>query len=99
CGGDGTRAMTDRATCGMINTPTVHFDHFHIDDVVGIDVGALLAGLDFRVEQSPGGPLIPGIACHSSPSKPHTAPIFANLGLDVATGVAGAAGNTVFVVQ
>jgi uncharacterized repeat protein (TIGR04052 family) len=99
CGGDGTRAMTDRDTCGKVNTPTVHFDHFHLDDVVGIDLGALLANLDFRVEQTPGGALIPGIACHSSPGQPHTTPIFGNLGIDVATGVSTAAGDLAFVVH
>jgi uncharacterized repeat protein (TIGR04052 family) len=99
CGGDGTRAMTDRETCGRINTPAVRLEHFHLDEAVGMDVGALLAGLDFRVEQTPGGPLIPGIASHSSPSQPHTAPIFANLGVDLATGASDAAEDAVFVVQ
>lgn len=99
CGGDGTRAMTDRATCGKVNTPTVRFGHFHMDDVVGIDIGALLAGIDFRVEQAPGGPLIPGVASHSSPAQPHTTRLFGNLGVDVSSGGANAAGNTVFVVQ
>jgi len=99
CGGDGTRAMTDRDVCGKINTPTVSFDHFHLTSTVGVDLAALLADLDFRVEQSPGGPLVPGIASHSSPGQPHTTPIFANLGIDVATGVATAANDAVFVVH
>lgn len=99
CGGDGTRAMTDRTTCGFINTPTVHFDHFHLTSTVGVDLETLLANLDFRVEQSPGGPMIPGIASHSSPDQPHTAPFFANLGVDVNTGASTTAGNSVFVVQ
>ncbi len=99
CGGDGTRALTDRDICGHVNTPAVRFEHFHPDDVVGIDVDALLAGLDFRVEQTPGGPLIPGIASHSSPSQPHTGTIFANLGLDMATGASDAAANSAFVVE
>jgi uncharacterized repeat protein (TIGR04052 family) len=99
CGGDGTRAMTDRETCGRINTPAVRLGHFHFGDVAGLDVGALLAGLDFQVEQSPGGPMIPGIASHSSPAQPHTEPIFANLGIDPATGSSDAAENTAFVAQ
>lgn len=99
CGGDGTRAMTDRTTCGFINTPTVHFHHFHLTSTVGVDIAALLAGLDFRVEQSPGGPLVPGIASHSSPAQPHTATFFGNLGVDAATGTSTALGNSVFVVQ
>jgi uncharacterized repeat protein (TIGR04052 family) len=99
CGGDGTRAMTDRNTCDQLNTAIVHFDHFHMTDVVGVDLGALLAGLDFQVEQAPGGPLVPGVATHSSPSQPHTALVFGNLGIDVATGAATAANNAVFVVH
>lgn len=99
CGGDGTRALTDRDACGRINTPAVRFEHFHLDDAVGLDVDALLAGLDFRVEQTPGGPMIPGVASHSSPTQPHTATIFANLGIDMATGASDAANDAVFVVQ
>ncbi len=92
CGGDGTRALTDRDTCGRRSTrAAVRFEHFHLDDAVGVDMGALLAGLDFRVEQTPGGPMIPGVASHSSPTQPHTATIFANLGIDMATGAANAA--------
>jgi hypothetical protein len=98
CGGDGTRAMTDRDTCGKVNTPKVSFSHFHLDNVVGLDLDALLAGLDFRVESSPGGPLVPGVATHSGASQPDTPTIFGNLGVDVATGVASAALNTAFVV-
>jgi uncharacterized repeat protein (TIGR04052 family) len=99
CGGDGTRAMTDRDTCGRINTPAVRFEHFHLDDAVGLDVDALLAGLDFRVEQTPGGPMIPGVASHSSPGQPHTATIFANLGIDMATGASNPEDDGVFVVH
>ncbi len=98
CGGDGTRAMTDRDTCGKVNTPRVSFSHFHLTSTVGIDLDALLANLDFKVESAPGGPLVPGVACHSGDSQPDTDPIFSNLGLTVATGVASPALNTVFVV-
>ncbi|HWA56501.1 MAG TPA: MbnP family copper-binding protein [Gemmatimonadales bacterium] len=99
CGGDGTRAMTDRDVCDRVNTPRVRFSHFHLTSTVGVDVDALLGGLDFRVTQSPGGPEVPGVASHSSPAQPHTAPIFANLGIDVTTGAATAANDHVFVVQ
>jgi uncharacterized repeat protein (TIGR04052 family) len=99
CGGDGTRAMTDRDTCGKVNTPAVHFDHFHLTDVVGVDLGALLGNLDFQVEASPGGPMVPGVACHSGAGQADTGPIFGNLGITVATGVSTPAGNSVFVVQ
>jgi uncharacterized repeat protein (TIGR04052 family) len=99
CGGDGTRAMTDRETCGKLNTPVVHFEHFHADDTVGLDLGALLAGIDFQVESSPGGPLVPGVASHSSPGQPDTGPVFTNLGIDMGSGSSTAAANTVFVVH
>jgi uncharacterized repeat protein (TIGR04052 family) len=99
CGGDGTRALTDRETCGKVNTPVVRFDHFHIDDTVGVDVGALLAGLDFQVESSPGGPMVPGVASHSSPGQPDTETVFDNLGIDLATGSSTTAANSVFVVH
>jgi uncharacterized repeat protein (TIGR04052 family) len=99
CGGDGTRAMTDRDTCGKVNTPAVRLEHFHLDDVVGLEVGELLADLDFRVEQTPGGPLIPGVASHSSPGQPHTATIFANLGIDMNTGASDPADDVVFVAH
>jgi len=99
CGGDGTRAMTDRATCDLVNTPTVHFGHFHMTDTVAVDIGALLADLDFQVEQTMGGPMVPGVATHSMAMQPDTPIIFANLGLDPVTGVASAATNTAFVVH
>lgn len=98
CGGDGTRAMTDRDTCGKVNTPRVSFSHFHLSSVVGLDLDALLANLDFEVESAPGGPMVPGVACHSGAGQPDTDPIFSNLGLNVATGVATSGLNTAFVV-
>lgn len=97
CGGDGTRAMTDRNTCGKVNTAKVSL-HYHEGEVVGVNLDALLAGLDFDVESSPGGPLVPGVATHSGAGQPDTPVIFANLGIDPATGVATAALNDVFVV-
>jgi hypothetical protein len=90
--------MTDRDTCGKLNTARVHFGHFHSDDVVGIDLDALLAAVDFQVESSPGGPLVPGVATHSGAGQPDTPIIFGNLGIDAATGAADPALNTAFVV-
>lgn len=99
CGGDGTRAMTDRATCGRVNTATVSFDHFHLDDMAAVDIGALLGGLDFMVDGGGGGGMIPGVATHSSAAQPHTAVVFGNLGISPTTGSASAALNSVFVVH
>jgi uncharacterized repeat protein (TIGR04052 family) len=99
CGGDGTRAMTDREACDLVNTPTVHYDHFHMTDTVAVDIGAVLANLDFQVQQAMGGPMVPGVATHSMPMQPDTPIIFTNFGLDAMTGVASAGTNTVFVVR
>lgn len=99
CGGDGTRAMTDRTTCGRVNTPTVEFDHFHLDDMAALDLGALLNGLDFMVDQGGGGGMVPGVATHSSDTQPHTAVVFGNLGISTTTGAANAALNSAFVVH
>jgi hypothetical protein len=100
CGGDGTRALTDRDHCGKLNTPAVAFEHFHLDDVVTVDIGSLLAGVDFRVAESDTSSVtVPGVACHSSPDQPDTQPIFLNLGVDMATGDADASQNSVFKVQ
>lgn len=99
CGGDGTRAMTDREACDFLNTPTVHYSHFHMTDTVAVDLGAVLANVDFQVQQTMGGPMVPGVATHSMAMQPDTPIIFANLGLDAMTGVASAATNTAFVVR
>jgi uncharacterized repeat protein (TIGR04052 family) len=99
CGGDGTRAMTDRETCDLVNTPTVRYGHFHMTDTVAVDIGAVLANLDFQVEQTMGGPMVPGVATHSMPMQPDTPIIFMNFGLDAMTGVASAATNAAFVVR
>jgi hypothetical protein len=43
--------------------------------------------------------MIPGVASHSSPGQPHTATIFANLGIDMATGASNPEDDGVFVVH
>ena len=94
CGGDGTRALTDRDECGKINTAQVTLDDFDPDaDVVALDLRALLGNLDFTVTTETA--TVPGVECHSF-VQPDCPQIFANLGLDHATGSADADGNAVF---
>ena len=98
CGGDGVRALTDRATCGKVNAAKVELQEFHLPNAsVGVDVGALLDGLDLRVAQTAtSAVMVPGVACHSSPEQPHCAPLFSKLGLDMSDGTARASNNVVF---
>jgi uncharacterized repeat protein (TIGR04052 family) len=96
CGGDGTKALTDRQSCGKPNTASVILDPFSLGtNSVGIDVAALLDGVDFLVDQS--GMMVPGVACHSSVDQPDCPQIFSNLGIDIADGGDSAALNTVFI--
>jgi uncharacterized repeat protein (TIGR04052 family) len=95
CGGDGTKALTDRQSCGKPNTASVLLDSFSLTgNSVGIDLGALLANLDFLVDQS--GTMVPGVSCHSSVDQPDCPQIFGNLGIDIADGGDDTALNSVF---
>ncbi len=96
CGGDGTRALTDRQTCGKPNAPAVVFSTFNLAaDTVAVDIGELLASLDFRVAQNE-STMVPGVACHSSSAQGDCPQIFDNLGIDIADGETNAALNAVF---
>ncbi len=96
CGGDGTKALTDRDACGKPNTASVLLDAFVLgDNSVGVDLDALLANIDFLVDQS--GTMVPGVSCHSSVDQADCPDAFQNLGINIATGAADAALNTVFV--
>lgn len=99
CGGDGARALTDRDACGKPNAATVALTPFHLaDDArVAVDISSVLEGVDFRVLQSDtSSVMVPGVASHSSPGQPHTAPIFENFGIDLDTGSSASGGNLVF---
>jgi hypothetical protein len=94
CGGDGTRALTDRDACGKVNTTQVALDGFAPEsDVVAIDLRTLLSDIDFTVSTETA--TVPGVECHSF-AQPDCPPIFSNLGLDHATGQADADTNAVF---
>ncbi len=108
CGGDGALALTDRESCGYVNTPTVFLDDFDpTTQIVTVDISSLLNDLVFVapiVDTEPPFEILgegPGVACHSSPSdtQPDCGPIFQNLGLDETSGLADAATNAVFSYQ
>lgn len=99
CGGDGSKALTDRDACGKPNAAKVSLTSFDIDnDTIVIDVRQLLRNLDFEVTPVD-APAVPGVECHSSTEQPDCATIFGNLGINQATGSANAASNQVFKVQ
>lgn len=98
CGGDGVRGLTDRATCGHVNTPQVALTELHLPaGSIAVDVEPLLEGLDFRVTQTATSTdMVPGVACHSGADQPDCAQVFGRLGVDMATGSAQASTNVVF---
>jgi uncharacterized repeat protein (TIGR04052 family) len=96
CGGDGSRALTDQQSCGRPNTAAVSLGAFSIAaDTVAVDIGALLANVDFVVQVDE-STTAPGVACHSSPNQTDCPVIFANLGIAIVDGGANAAANSVF---
>ena len=99
CGGDGTKALTDRDACGKPNAAAVALTSFDpAKNVVAVDVRELLAHLDFQVTPQDAPP-VPGVECHSSSQQPDCATIFTNLGINQQTGSATAALNHVFKVR
>lgn len=105
CGPPAGRALSDRAACEFLNTPQFSAPQFNLKtNKVSVDIGALLAGLDFVAPiYDPKTQMVigqgVGVQCHSSPSQPDCPSVFSGLGVDPGTGVAQAAGNRVFVVQ
>ncbi len=104
CAGEGELALESKTTCDYVNTPHVMLDGFSLaDDTIAVDLAALLADLDFSVPDVHHG-LVPkheggekaGVECHSSPDQGDCGTFYGNLGLDIATGTADAATNTVF---
>lgn len=102
CSAMGELALSDRDACDLLNTPAVDLHDFDLtSDVVAVDLGAALAGLDmvapvydpttFEVI----GETV-GMECHSFASQDDCPTVFANFGLDLDTGAATAAANAVF---
>ncbi|EDM75286.1 putative lipoprotein [Plesiocystis pacifica SIR-1] len=104
CSVEGGLALEDQEACGFINTPRVELDFDLRADTVTLDVGALLGQLDFvsPVRDPETHEVIgegPGVECHSSPMQADCAQLFANLGLDPASGEASAATNLAFTAE
>lgn len=102
CGPPDGVALEDRERCTFVNTPAVAIDAFDLaSDAVAVDLRRLLDGVDFRspIYDPDTFEVIgegPGVECHSGPAQPDCGPIFGAFGLDMSTGVASAAANTVF---
>jgi uncharacterized repeat protein (TIGR04052 family) len=95
CGGDGTKALTDRQSCGKPNTAEVLLTSFDLStNTVTVEIDQLFANLDFLVTQDEIE--VPGVSCHSSEMQTDCPTLFENLGLDITDGGASAAFNTVF---
>lgn len=105
CGPPAGRALSDRAACEFLNTPQFSAPQFNLNtNKVTVDLGALLAGLDFIAPiYDPKTAMVigqgVGVECHSSPTQPDCSSLFSSLGIDLAAGTAQAAGNRVFVVR
>lgn len=105
CGPPAGRALSDRAACEFLNTPQFSAPQFNLKtNKVTVDLGALLAGLDFIAPiYDPKTYMVigqgVGVECHSSPTQPDCSSLFPSLGIDPATGTAQAASNRVFVVR
>jgi len=98
----GDLALSDRDSCGFVNTPRVRLTDFDLTaDSVAFDVREALTGLDFiapiydpmTFEVIGEGP---GVECHSSPMQPDCLTIFSRFGLDMTSGAADAAADKVF---
>lgn len=102
CGPDDGLALEDREACDFVNTPRVSLSAINLASAtINVDLGRVLAGLDFiaPIYDTTTFDVIgegPGVECHSSPTQPDCTGVFANLGLDMATGEANARDNSVF---
>jgi len=105
CGPADGLALEDRDRCDFVNNPQVALSDFNLDkNVVTVDVGKLLSGLDFvspvydldTFEVIGEGP---GVECHSSPMQPDCPIVFPHFGLDIDTGTASPTQNVVFGLE
>lgn len=102
CGPADGKALEDRDACDFVNTPTVVLAEFDLQkDTVRVEIPNVLSSLDFRAPIY--DPMTfevigegPGVECHSSPMQPDCSSIFANFGLDMATGAVVPQAQTVF---
>jgi uncharacterized repeat protein (TIGR04052 family) len=105
CGPDDGLALEDRDACEFVNTPAVSLDGIDIaTDTISLDVARVLSGIDFvsPIYDTTTFDVIgqgPGVECHSSPAQADCASVFANFGLDMASGQAAASNNAVFSID
>jgi len=108
CGDSGLLALENKQQCDRLNTPAVHVTDFNpAKQTIIVDIKAALKDITFvREIREPKAPYTliganPGVACHSTPvqRQPDCGPIFANLGLDMASGMSKAVNNIVFRAQ
>jgi len=105
CGPAGGRALSDRDSCQFVNTPKFVASKFNLStDQVTVDLGALLKGLGYiaPIYDPKTFAVIgqgAGVQCHSGQMTKDCMTIFPQVGLDLTTGLAQAAGNQVFVVR
>jgi len=80
CDGDPTTGGV--TSCMRPNVATIELVDFDVDsDVVVVDYGAVMANSNLGAADAGGAP-----GCMSGPTDPECAPVFTNLGIDVATG-------------
>lgn len=108
CGADSPRALSDKDSCDLVNTPTVNLEGFNPDtNTLIVNIDQVLSGLDFVTPVlSTEEPIevigqAPGVSCHSAPieRQPDCDAIFQNFGLDITTGSSDATKNDVFTYE
>lgn len=101
CGPKDGKALEGKESCGLLNTPKVALSGFSLtDNVVQVDIRALLKGLDFvspirdpdTMEVIGQGP---GAGCHSTATEDDCAFIMENVGV-AADGSADSTNNAAF---
>jgi uncharacterized repeat protein (TIGR04052 family) len=99
---DGELALETRDTCAYVNTPSVHLPDFDLaTGHVIVDLAEILSELDFvsPVYDPETFEIIGeqvGVECHSSAMQDDCPTIFDHFGVDIDTGAADAAVNSVF---
>lgn len=96
CGGAG-KALSDRETCGLLNTPKVMLSDF--DPEVNSVVVDLAQVFNAAPAEAFGAEETLGMQCHSAVAAPGCAATFPNFGIDLANGQSDAQNNIVFGKQ
>lgn len=100
CGSEGQLALESKEQCDFINTPSVTLDGFNpANNTVVVDIAQVLNNLSFVQAVEESEETLPGVSCHSSPMQPDCLAIFTNFGVNLETGAADAASNSVFGME